>query len=270
MHSKTFTSSLVTHRRTFFQALTLQYSQYYSMALVGTRSRTKWQTANRLKGNYTQCSSLDPLCVPAKDRKPIFSKIFQKGKRYLLRLINSSTESGFIFTIDNHLLEIINADFVPIYPFKNESIHIGIGEPLDLHTRLFSSLLGQRYSVIIEADPSAPNQADGNYWIRTIVSTGCGNITNYDNQSGIIRYDPESNALPISTQANINLTCADPPLESLVPVVPWSVDNHAVNNVPHDTFEAFIDNATTHGYQRWDLTDTPLWWVAALREEPKQ
>lgn len=194
-------------------------------------------------GNFT-CSLSDPLCVPAKDRKPIFTKIFEKGKRYLIRLINASTESGLIFSIDNHLLQIIDSDFVPIHPFKNESIHLGIG---------------QRYSVIVEADPSAPVQADGNYWIRTIQSIGCGNITNYTNENGIIRYDPKSTALPTSTQANINLTCADPPLESLVPVVPWFVDNHPVNHVLDDTFEAFIDENETHGYNRWDLTDTPLW-----------
>ena len=111
----------------------------------------------------------------------------------------------------------------------------------------------------MEADPSAPVEADGNYWIRTIVANGCGNISTYENQTGIIRYDPESDALPTSTQANINLTCSDPPLESLVPVVPWAVDNHAVNNVLDDTFEAFIDNNETHGYKRWDLTNTPLW-----------
>ena len=89
------------------------------------------------KGNYTQCSPSDPLCVPAKDRKPIFAKVFQEGKRYLLRLINASTESGFIFSIDNHLLEIIDTDFVPIHPFKNESIHIAIGEPSGLRTKHF-------------------------------------------------------------------------------------------------------------------------------------
>ena len=83
-----------------------------------------------MKGNFTQCSASNPLCVPAKDRKPIFSKVFEKGKRYLLRLINSSTESGFIFTIDNHLLEIVTTDLVPIHSFKNESLHIGIGKPL--------------------------------------------------------------------------------------------------------------------------------------------
>ena len=120
--------------------------------------------------------------------------------------------------------------------------------------------LGQRYSVIVEAKPSAPAQPDGNYWIRTLLSTGCGVIPGYDNQTGIIRYNPKSVALPTSTlAADINFTCADAPVESLVPVVPWAVDNHAVNNVTQDTYEAFLDLKQTHGYFRWDLTDTPMW-----------
>ena len=93
------------------------------------------RVADCLKGTYLNCTLPNPPtgCVPAADRKPIFSKIFQKGKRYLIRLINSSTESGLIFTIDNHLLEIVTTDFVPIHPFKNESLHVGIGELSHLH-----------------------------------------------------------------------------------------------------------------------------------------
>ena len=83
--------------------------------------------------------------------------------------------------------------------------------------------------------------------------------TTYDNRTGIIRYDPKSNALPTSPLPNLDLSCTDAPLKSLVPVVPWAVDNHAVNNVTHDTYEADFDLFPTHGYIRWDLTDTPMW-----------
>ena len=100
------------------------------MAPVGMAQGIQRLIANHIEGNYTGCSVSDPKCVPAKARKPIFQKIFQRGKRYLIRLINSSTESGLIFTIDNHLLQIVTTDLVPIHPFKNESIHIGIGMPL--------------------------------------------------------------------------------------------------------------------------------------------
>ncbi len=106
-----------------------------SVLFDGVGASARWthrlDSANYLTGNFTNCSSTDP-CVPAEDRKPIFSKVFQKGKKYLLRLINSSTGSGLVFSIDGHLLEIITTDFVPIVPFKNESIHIGIGEPLNM------------------------------------------------------------------------------------------------------------------------------------------
>ena len=173
--------------------------------------------------------------------------MFEAGKRYLLRLINSSTESDFVFSIDNHQLQVISNDLVAIQPFTNDSIHIGIG---------------QRYSVIVEANPSTPKQPDGNYWIRTQVSINCGNISdgNYDSRTGIIRYDPQSTTLPTSTnQTEIDLTCEDIPTASLVPVLPWNVDHQAVNDVPKDTFIADLNTVPTHGYIRWDLTDNPLW-----------
>ncbi|KAL2043517.1 hypothetical protein N7G274_003824 [Stereocaulon virgatum] len=196
-------------------------------------------------GSYTCDPSTDKNCLPQNKRKPIFSKVFQQGKRYLLRLINASTESAFVFTIDNHVLEVISTDLVPIHPFKTESIHIGIG---------------QRYSVIVEAKPSAPVQKDGNYWIRTVVSDGCGTINQSKPEIGVIRYNAGSTALPTSTNhTGLSTLCADEPPENLVPVVPWPVDHQAVNDVLNDTFEAFVSNNVTHGALRWDLTDTPLW-----------
>ena len=34
-----------------------------------------------------------------------------------------------------------------------------------------------------------------------------------------------------------------------------------MNDVLNDTFEAGLDRNPTHGYIRWDLTDTPLWYL---------
>ena len=160
------------------------------------------------------------------------------------------------------MLEVISTDLVPIHPFKTESIHIGIGES-------FSSLIlsqsglnypGQRYAVIVEANPSAPVQKDGNYWIRTIVSDNCGTINQSNPEMGVIRYNARSTALPTSTNHTaLSKVCADEPPENLVPIVPWPVDHQAVNNVLNDTFEADVSKIETHGAFRWDLTDTPLW-----------
>lgn len=54
---------------------------------------------------------------------------FSPGKRYLLRIINSSAGTSFHFSIDNHFMTVIAADFVPIKPYPAASIFIGIGEP---------------------------------------------------------------------------------------------------------------------------------------------
>ena len=128
------------------------------------------------------------------------------------------------------------------------------------HSSIAERSTGQRYSVIVEANPSAPVQADGNYWIRTLVSNGCGTIQDNKPLSGIIRYNPASTASPTSTNhTSLSLLCADEPPENLVPVVPWFVSTQADNDVVKDTFEADIDSNPTHGARRWDLTDTPLW-----------
>ena len=124
--------------------------------------------------------------------------------------------------------------------------------------------VGQRYSVIVEANPLAPIQADGNYWIRTIVSDGCGTIIDNKPERGVIRYNPQSTSLPTSTNfTTLSTVCADMPAESITPVVAWEIDTQAVNDVLNNTFEADIDSISTHGAFRWDLTDTPLWYAIA-------
>lgn len=201
-------------------------------------------------GRYL-CNKSDPRCVcPQTDPHCVgpssyFTKTFKKGKRYLLRLINASTDAGFIFSIDGHILKVISTDFVPIHPYTTNSLHIAIG---------------QRYSVIVEAtEPDTPAR-DGNYWIRTQVPTGCGNIdpNGSDERTGIIRYNSASTPLPSSTKNQFPSNCTDEPYESLKPIVEWLVQ-HPENNVTENTYEAGIDLDKTHGYQRWDLTDTPLW-----------
>lgn len=56
-----------------------------------------------------------------------FEKTFVAGKRYLLRLINASAESMFIFSIDGHEMEVIQTDLVPIKPYNTSSLFLGIG-----------------------------------------------------------------------------------------------------------------------------------------------
>ena len=137
-------------------------------------------------------------------------------KKYLLGVINTSFTRTFVFSIDNHRLQMASADYVPIYPYYNNSVLIGVG---------------QRYHVIVEANPlqyndTSPLPKDGNYWIRTY-EIACGgplNVSNGFERTGILRYDSSSTADPSSQPwQNISQACADETYTSLHPVLPWQV-----------------------------------------------
>lgn len=106
------------------------------------------------------------------------------------------------------MLQIVGADFVPIYPYRNTSVLVGIG---------------QRYHVIVEAND--PLHRDGNYWIRTW-RANCFHFPNgslgYE-KTGILRYH-QSDALPTTQPWNgVSLRCSDETYTSLKPIVPWTV-----------------------------------------------
>jgi FtsP/CotA-like multicopper oxidase with cupredoxin domain len=141
---------------------------------------------------------------------------FERGDRYLLRIINTAFDSMFLFSIDNHLLEITSADFVPIHSTFVNQLHVGIG---------------QRYNIIVHAQPitngsTSPIQDSGNYWIRMHYIENCVGTNpkgpNYS-EMGILRYDNTSTADPKSgIWTNLDLiNCKDE--ESLKPYVPWEV-----------------------------------------------
>lgn len=192
------------------------------------------------QGHYT-CDSSDPQCVGTGS---YFNRTFEAGKRYLIRIINASAATHFVFSIDNHVMQVVSADFVPIQPYNTTALEIAIG---------------QRYSIIVEATPDTPT-TDGNYWIRT-VSAGCSNgvhdTANYT--TGIIRYDDNSTALPSSSAYNFVTACADEPYANLIPIVPWTV-GQPQNNVTNNTYEVGLDTTQDfHGYLRWDILNQPMW-----------
>ncbi|KAK4447317.1 multicopper oxidase-domain-containing protein [Podospora aff. communis PSN243] len=179
------------------------------------------------RGNITKFSgNVAPLTPP----EP-YSLVFEpkqanrRAKRYLLRLINTSFDTTFVFSIDNHNLTIVSADFVPIYPYSNTSVLIGIG---------------QRYNVIVEANPianaSQPIRST-DFWMRTYVSD-CANTAQYPKNyetNGILRYDAASTADPLSLPWNgVSKACSDETYTSLVPVLPWTIGNSANAGQEHD------------------------------------
>lgn len=156
---------------------------------------------------YSSKSSIRHVSSPKRD----LSNKFQ-GRRYLLRLINTSTASTFIFSIDKHILQVVAMDFVAINPYYADSILVGIG---------------QRYHVVVLARPSdelIPVE-DQNYWIRIKGANGCAAFepNQADERMGIIRYNRGTKAKPTTLPYKFDLTCSDEPYESLVPVVPMTV-----------------------------------------------
>lgn len=156
--------------------------------------------------------TIDPLYNITFDR-------YQPGKpvkKYLLRIINTSFDTTFVVSIDNHLMQIVTTDFVPISPYTNTSVLVGIG---------------QRYNVIVEANPivnedTGPLDLNGNYWIRTEVAN-CFQMKGGDRfyeQSGIVRYDASSKADPTTSKwKKVALECSDETYEDLHPILQWDV-----------------------------------------------
>lgn len=103
-----------------------------------------WETSlMNGKGNFN-CNKTNLICN--KDQ-PVTNFKFVSGKRYRIRLINMAAFAAYEFSIDNHLMRIIEVD--------------GVDTQL---SDTFNSLrinVAQRYSVIVTAD-----QNIGNFWIR--------------------------------------------------------------------------------------------------------
>ncbi|RIB07824.1 Multicopper oxidase [Gigaspora rosea] len=78
---------------------------------------------------------------------------FVQGKRYRIRIINTSAFAEFIFSIDEHPMDVIEVEGMIT---KRHTIH---RLPINI---------AQRYSVIVTA-----NQTIGKYWMRSEMETAC-------------------------------------------------------------------------------------------------
>ncbi|KAF2675871.1 multicopper oxidase [Lentithecium fluviatile CBS 122367] len=178
-----------------------------------------------------------------------FTQTFEHDKTYLIRIVNGGTDFHFHFSIDNHVLQVVSADMVPITPFYTNSLSVGIG---------------QRYSVIVHANQTAA--ANGRYWMRTEYTAGtCQNefkklpVSDATNQRvGIISYkDASGDPLPTTNRWPAQVGCTDVLFE---PVVGWTVTKPQ-NDLLKNAYSAGLDSKAgkVHGAVRWELTETPMW-----------
>lgn len=144
---------------------------------------------------------------------PRYTTTYEKGKRYLLRLINTAVDATFVFSIDHHEFTVIAADFVPIEPYKTDHIVVGIG---------------QRYHVIVHANPLKDAPGD-NYWMRTSVAANCSAFAPTrslpDERTGIVRYNASSPYDPLTKkEKEFERKCRDEPYNMLKPILKWNVE----------------------------------------------
>ncbi|KAE9365617.1 multicopper oxidase [Stipitochalara longipes BDJ] len=160
-----------------------------------------------------------------------FTTTFSAGTKYRIRLVNGAADTHFRFTIDNHTMEVISTDFVPIVPYNTTNLSIG---------------MGQRYDVIVTASESS-----GDYWMRAIPQESCSDNDNVDNILGIVRYDSTSTSDPTTTAYTTTDSCDDEAIASLVPYLSYQVSS--TSDVTEDEEVAI---AIASGGVKWEMGGT--------------
>ncbi|KAM3504828.1 hypothetical protein MY11210_008207 [Beauveria gryllotalpidicola] len=130
-----------------------------------------------------------------------FNTSFTPGESYRLRLINGAIDTHFKFSIDNHTMTVMAADFVPIEPYN---------------TTVLDMTMGQRYDVVVTADQQS---VASNFWMRAIPQVACSDNANTDDIRGIVYYG-DSPSTPTTIGYAYTDACVDEPVSSLVPHVP--------------------------------------------------
>ncbi|RSL78709.1 hypothetical protein CEP51_007958 [Fusarium floridanum] len=184
-----------------------------------------------------------------------FNMTVSRGKKYILRVINTSVDTTFVFSIDNHQFEVMSSDFVPIEPYNVTHVLIGIG---------------QRYHIVLHADPfnttKYPASTEGNYWIRTVPADGCKGFevgNEPDERQGILRYNASSTSVPTTWRDPYKLDCRDENYTSLVPIVKWNITKVELNNRSKD-FDIGLDTVDDrpvggNNFSWWSFGENPLW-----------
>lgn len=161
-----------------------------------------------------------------------------KGKRYRIRIINTSVDNTFSVSLDGHPFTVMTSDFVPIKSFVTTQLTLAIG---------------QRYDVMINA-----NQTVDNYWFRVSVGTDCGSnaMTTKGIQMGaILSYTGASSGKPTSSGVSMRTSCADELSSNLVPFVPNTVPQSVIGNAGE--IDLGFSQAAPANLVRWLIDGTP-------------
>ena len=150
-----------------------------------------------------------------------------KGKKYRLRLINGGIDSYIRVSLDNHIMTVMSADFVPINPFTTQWLLLAIG---------------QRYDVVIHADQTADN-----YWFRAESQTGCFSSNAHQGRA-IWTYSGVSSGTPNTSPYPEPSDCMEP-----------SMSPYWKQPVPAASFQNNLDVKVTNAVVTPDGNSMVVW-----------
>jgi FtsP/CotA-like multicopper oxidase with cupredoxin domain len=215
------------------------------------------------KMNYP-CANTTAPCVPNAGLSKFF---FKKGKKYLLRLINTSADGMQKFSIDGHKLTVTTQDFTPIVPFTTNVVTLGIA---------------QRADVIVEA----VGDSNTAYWMRSQLGTPgptCCSLPDgvSPNALAVVYYENAGDTAVPTTTTDVTdaqiLDCGNDPLTKTVPlytdcaktngsVTTQELDINITNNgtafvwtVNNSTFRGDYNDALLLDANKGNLNPKPEW-----------
>ncbi|KAM0747811.1 Cupredoxin [Meredithblackwellia eburnea MCA 4105] len=188
--------------------------------------------------------SLAPEGSTCNTKAPI-ELVFPPNKKIRLRFVNAGSHAQFKVSVDNHTLEVIEADDTPVYGPTVHRIPINVA---------------QRYSAIL--DTTGDKQGDA-YYLRAQINTDCFGAPFADldpDVKAIIRISKTNKTPSTNTPTSVDWTdalggvCTDLDESTLVPRI--AVDAPALPDVSYVWNAAF--NFTQAGIFIWTLNGVTL------------
>lgn len=117
-----------------------------SLCLTVAQSTASANGARITARSSTSRSSREPHSAPFRRRGLIAPRACSRNKTYRLRLINPGTFVAMQFSVDSHVLTVVEGDGTAVEPVQVSSVSVAVA---------------QRYSVLLTT-----NQTAGAYWMR--------------------------------------------------------------------------------------------------------
>ncbi|KAG6127413.1 hypothetical protein E4U12_006656 [Claviceps purpurea] len=177
------------------------------MGVTGVNRKPAFSDNNLINGKMNYDCSLVKDGTPCVSNAGVSKFKFTPGKKHLLRIINGGSAGLQYFSVDEHEMEVISMDFVPIKPYKTKYITLGVG---------------QRTEVIVRGKTDKKDTSRG-YFLRANLSTICALPRQPRGLAAIYYSDADfrANKTPKSKAqvfSESRLGCANEALESTVPL----------------------------------------------------